>query len=148
MHSRKKGKAGTSRPFRTSPPEWVEYKGEEVEELVVKLGKEGRNPSTIGLIMRDQHGVPNVKLSTGKRIDSILREKELGSDLPEDLLNLIIRAVALDKHLKANHKDRSSKRGLQLTESKIRRLVKYYKRTGRLPEDWKYNLKTAKLLVK
>jgi small subunit ribosomal protein S15 len=148
MHSRKKGNAGSKRPYRTAPPEWGEYTPEEVKELVLKLANEGQNPSRIGTIMRDQNGVPNVKLSSGKRIAKILEENDIKPDLPEDLINLIIRAVALDKHLKANPKDRSSKRGLQLTESKIRRLVKYYQRSNRIPEDWKYNIKTAKLLVK
>jgi small subunit ribosomal protein S15 len=148
MHSRKKGNAGSKRPHRTSPPDWVEYKGKEVEDLVVKLAKAGQPTSTIGMTMRDQNGVPNVKLSTGKRVGKILEKNKLGKELPEDLINLIIRAVALDKHLKANPKDTSSKRGLQLTESKIRRLIKYYKRTKKLPEDWKYNIKMAKLLVK
>jgi small subunit ribosomal protein S15 len=148
MHSRKKGKAGTSRPHRTASPDWVEPKGDEVSEMVVKLAKEGQRPTAIGTTMRDQNGVPSVKLATGKKIAEILEENKIKSDLPEDLRNLIIRAVALDKHLKANPKDRSSKRGLQLTESKIRRLIKYYKRTKRLSEDWKYNIKTAKLLVK
>jgi small subunit ribosomal protein S15 len=148
MHSRKKGKAGPSRPNRTASPDWVEPKGDEVSEMVVKLAKEGQKPTAIGTTMRDQNGVPSVKLATGKKITKIMEENEIKSDLPEDLRNLIIRAVALDKHLKANPKDQSSKRGLQLTESKIRRLIKYHKRTERLSEDWKYNIKTAKLLVK
>jgi small subunit ribosomal protein S15 len=148
MHSRKKGHAGSKRPYRTQPPEWVDLKGKEIEELVVKLAKEGNSPTMIGMTMRDQNGVPSIKLSTGKRVGAILEANEIKKDIPEDLINLIIRAVALDKHLKANPKDNSSKRGLQLTESKIRRLVKYYHRIGKLPKDWKYNLKTAKLLVK
>jgi small subunit ribosomal protein S15 len=148
MHSRKKGNAGSKRPYRTSPPEWVEYNSEEVKELVLKLANEGQTPSRIGTIMRDQNGVPNVKLSTGKKIAKILEENDIKPDLPEDLINLIIKAVTLDKHLKSNPKDRSSKRGLQLTESKIRRLVKYYQWSNRISGDWKYNIKTAKLLVK
>ncbi len=32
-------------------------------------------------------------------------------------------------------------------ESKIRRLVKYYKREGIIPETWKYSLDTAALQV-
>jgi small subunit ribosomal protein S15 len=148
MHSRKKGHAGSKRPYRTKPPEWVDLKGKEIEEFVVKLAKEGNSPTMIGMTMRDQNGVPSIKLSTGKRVGAILEANEIKKDIPEDLINLIIRAVALDKHLKANPKDNSSKRGLQLTESKIRRLVKYYHRIGKLPKDWKYNLKTAKLLVK
>ena len=54
----------------------------------------------------------------------------------------------LRKHLEKNKKDYSSKRGLELTESKIRRLVKYYKKRKVLPEDWKYDPEKAKLLVR
>ena len=38
-------------------------------------------------------------------------------------------------------------RGLQITESKINKLAKYYRREGVLPEDWKFDRKTAKLLI-
>ncbi len=148
MHSRKKGNAGSKRPYRTQAPEWVDYDKGEVEELVVKLAKEGQDPSTIGRLMRDQHGIPSVKLSTDRRVSRILEEKDLTKELPEDIKNLMLKAVALDKHMKSNSKDTSSKRGLQLTEAKIRRLVKYYIRTKKLPSDWKYNINTAKLLVK
>jgi small subunit ribosomal protein S15 len=49
------------------------------------------------------------------------------------------RAVRVRKHLDEHPKDYHSKRGLQLIESKIHRLVKYYKREGILPPDWKYD---------
>ena len=37
--------------------------------------------------------------------------------------------------------------GLLLTESKIHRLVKYYKNTGRLPPEWKFDQSKAKLVI-
>ncbi|KAB3548078.1 MAG: 30S ribosomal protein S15, partial [ANME-2 cluster archaeon] len=43
--------------------------------------------------------------------------------------------------------DVHNKRALQLTESKIRRLVKYYRRTGTLPKDWVYRADTAEMLI-
>jgi small subunit ribosomal protein S15 len=148
IHARKKGKAGSTRPYRTSPPEWIEYSAEEIETLVVKLAKRGETPSKIGVILRDQYGVPLVKQITGKSITKILEEKGIKQDLPEDLVNLIKKAVNLDKHLSSNPKDMSSRRGMQLIESKIRRLAKYYRRTGKLPENWKYDINQAKLVVK
>ncbi|MDI6860298.1 MAG: 30S ribosomal protein S15, partial [Methanocellales archaeon] len=83
----------------------------------------------------------------GKKITQILREKKVGSKVPEDLQNLIIRALGLKKHLDLNPKDVHNKRALQLIESKIRRLVNYYKNKGVLPEDWVYNLGTAEMLI-
>ena len=61
--------------------------------------------------------------------------------------NLIKKAIIIRKHLKLNRKDKFSVRGLQLTESKVRRLQNYYKREGVLPTDWNYNPERAELLV-
>ena len=93
----------------------------------------------IGIILRDMYGIPDVRRITGKKLTQILREHGLEPEIPEDLDNLIRRAINLRKHLAKNPKDLHSKRGLQLIESKIKRLIKYYKRKGRLPKDRRYN---------
>ncbi len=148
MHARKRGKSSSTRPPRRTPPEWVKIPPQEVEDLVVKLAREGHPPSTIGVILRDQYGIPLVKQIVGKSITQILEENNLSLPLPEDLLNLIRRAVNLRKHLEEHPKDLHSKRGLQLIESKIHRLVKYYKRVKKIPQDWKYDPKKAEILVR
>jgi len=79
-----------------------------------------------------------VKAATGKSVLQILRERGLAPEIPEDLSNLIRKALKIRRHLEEHPKDYHSKRGLQLVESKIHRLVKYYKREGILPPDWKY----------
>ncbi len=129
-------------------PEWIEYTKEEIEEIILKLTKEGHSPSMIGIILRDQYGIPNVKRVTGNKITKILKKHNQGLKYPEDLMNLIRKAVNVRDHLKENPKDLHSKRGLQIIESKIRRLVRYYTREGVLPEGWKYEPKKAALLVK
>jgi len=139
MHSRKKGKAGSKRPVEKKVPSWMRYKGKEIEMLVTKLAKDGKSPSQIGLILRDTYGIPDIKVAMGKKLTKVLEEKKLLSKLPEDLLALIKKSVKLRKHIESNHKDEGSKRGLILTESKIKRLVKYYKKIGKLEEGWKYN---------
>jgi len=136
------------RPVKKSVPEWLEMKPEEVKELVIKLANEGNTKSEIGLILRDQYAIPSVKIVTGKTISEILREAKLEPEIPEDLLNLIKKSVRLQKHLEKNKKDFTAKRGLQLTESKIRRLVNYYTKKGKLPKDWRYSPESAKLLAK
>jgi len=115
---------------------------------LIKLGKEGVSSSLIGLILRDQYGIPDVKLITGKKITEILEDNDMKPKYPEDLLNLIRKAVRIRKHLEENKKDYHSKRGLELTESKIKRLVKYYRRTKKLPEDWRYDPEKAALIVR
>ena len=148
MYSRKRGKHGSKKPVRKIPPSWLKYKPLEVEKLVLKFGKEGKSAAVIGTILRDVYGIPNVKTITGKKIVKILKDGKVYPELPEDLANLIKRAIAITKHLSPNKKDYTAKRGLQLTESKIRRLVKYYKKKGVLPESWKYSNEDAKFLIK
>ncbi len=138
MHKGTKGKSHSTRPISKTPPAWCKWKPEEVEELVVKLAKEGHSPSVIGLILRDQYGIPLVKAITGKKIAQILHERKLVPAIPEDLHNLINKAQNIRKHLERHRKDYSNKHALELLESKIHGLVKYYKRKGVLPPDWKY----------
>ena len=129
-------------------PEWVEYSTEEIEELILKLTKEGNSTSKIGIILRDQYGIPDVKLITGQKITKILEKHDQGLEYPGDLMNLIRRAVNIRDHLEENPKDLHTRRGLRIIESKIRRLVKYYTREGVLPEGWRYDPRSAALLVK
>jgi small subunit ribosomal protein S15 len=118
-----------------------------IEKVIVDLKKEGYSSSSIGLVLRDQYGVPDVKLVMGKRIDQILKDNGLQSDIPEDLRNLMMKALGLRKHLVENKNDLHNKRQLQLTESKVRRLVKYYVSSGRLPGGWSYKPETAEILL-
>ena len=120
----------------------------EIEEKVAELFNQGHSASEIGMMLREQFNVPKTKLVAGKTISQILSEKKLLPEIPEDLLSLIKRSVALDLHLQKNKKDYSAKRGFQLTVSKIRRLVVYYHANNRLPKKWRYSIETARLLVK
>ncbi len=148
MHTRRKGKSGSKRPMISENPSWVPLNATEIEDLVEKLANDGMLSAKIGLVLRDQYGVPNVKLATGKSITQIMAEKGVASSLPEDLSNLMRRAIDLNVHLRDNKGDVSNKRGLNMIEAKIRRLERYYKRIGTLPADWKYSLKNAELMLK
>ncbi|MFH0832846.1 MAG: 30S ribosomal protein S15 [Candidatus Aenigmatarchaeota archaeon] len=141
MHSRKHGKHGSNKPLKKAT--WVEYDRNEIEKLILKLAKDNTT-SKIGMILRDQYGIPDVR-QFGFRISDVAATKK---EVPEDLYNLIKKAVDLHRHMSDNKKDATSKHGLELLESKIRRLVKYYVRSGKLPKGWKYTIETAKLLVK
>ncbi|HDO21164.1 MAG: 30S ribosomal protein S15 [archaeon GB-1867-097] len=136
--SKEKGKSHSIRPARTTPPNWLKYTPDEIENLVIELAKRGNPPSMIGLILRDQYGIPLVKQVVGKKITEILEEHNLASQLPEDLYNLLRRAERIRRHLEEHPKDKSSRRGLQLIESKIWRLTKYYRRIGKIPQNWSY----------
>jgi small subunit ribosomal protein S15 len=148
MHSRKKGKSGSKRPSRIIKPEWCEHSAEDVEKMVVDLYKKGETQSKIGLILRDSYGIPLVKAITGKKIKQILDENKLTSALPEDMMNLARKALNIRKHLEENKKDLESRKGLNRVESKIYRLVKYYKRNGVLEPDFKYRPDRIKILIR
>lgn len=138
IHARVKGKSGSTRPV-VKDLSFVTMTKKDVESLIVKLAKDDVKPSMIGTILRDSHGVADVKALTGKSIGDILSAAKLTAQIPEDLNALVIKAVALKKHLANNKKDLHNKRGLILMESKIRRLSKYYKKTGKVPQNWSYN---------
>ena len=139
MHSRKKGKHGSKKPAKKNVPSWILYDAKKAELLIAKLAKEGKTPSQIGLMLRDTYGIPSIYSLCGKRINGILKEKKLAGEIPEDLTALFRRYASIKKHIETNKHDRTAERGLGLTESKINRLAKYYKRTGRLPETWKFD---------
>ncbi|MDD1769615.1 MAG: 30S ribosomal protein S15 [Methanomassiliicoccales archaeon] len=147
MHARRRGKSASSKPLVTENPEWVPMPKEEVEQTVVKLAKEGMTASKIGMVLRDQYAVPSVRLATGKTMLEILEQNGLEQALPDDLVALMRRAINVSLHMSDNKKDMANNRNLQLIESKIRRLVKYYKRQDILPQDWEYSLKNAELLI-
>ncbi|MFW9929998.1 MAG: 30S ribosomal protein S15 [Candidatus Thorarchaeota archaeon] len=147
MHSRKRGKSGSTRPARLEKPVWVELSADEVENEVVKLARRGYSKSKIGIMLRDSYGVPLVKVVTGKSVSQILQENGVESPLPEDLTNLVKKALALREHLESNHKDLESRKGLQRTESKIYRLIKYYKKSKVLAPDFKYDPEKIRTIV-
>jgi small subunit ribosomal protein S15 len=150
MHTRRRGSSGSDKPVADDPPEWSDVDEAAIEERVVELAEQGHDPSVIGMKLRDEGvkgtPIPDVTLATGKKITEILDEHDAGSDLPEDLRNLMERAIRLREHMEANPQDHQNKRALQNTESKIRRLVDYY-RGDELDEEFTYNYEDAAELL-
>ena len=148
MHARKRGRSASTHPSSKKVPAWCKHTKKEVIELVVELAKAGKKLSEIGIILRDQHAIPNVKVIVGKSVKQILDDADIKPKYPEDIMNLMRKAVKLRKHLGINKKDIHNRRALQLTESKIRRLVKYYKKKKVLPANWYYKPDQAALIVR
>ncbi|MEK6973580.1 MAG: 30S ribosomal protein S15 [archaeon] len=128
--------------------DWVESNPKEIENLIVELANAGNSKSEIGMILRDQHGIPSVKKATGKTIGDLLKDNKLDTELPEDLMDLIKRVVTIDKHYHENKNDMTAKHGYINTTSKIKRLVDYYKKKKILPKDWYFTIEKGQLLVK
>jgi small subunit ribosomal protein S15 len=133
-----RGRSLSSRPVSKRPPQWVQYQPDEIKALIINLAREGRSQSEIGNLLRDEHGVPLVKPIVTYGIRKVLKEAGLSSNIPEDLYNLMVRATRMKRHMERNPKDSGNKRGLQITESMIYRVTKYYKKRGVLPRDWNY----------
>merc|ERR1711974_76046 len=71
MHSNGKGISGSSKPFKRTPPSWVKTNARTVTDKVVRLARKGNTPSTIGAILRDGEGIPDVRAVTAKKITRI-----------------------------------------------------------------------------
>ncbi|UCG45618.1 MAG: 30S ribosomal protein S15 [Candidatus Bathyarchaeota archaeon] len=143
MGKKEKGSSSSIRPVSKRPPGWCKYTPEEVEALVVKLGKEGHAPSAVGVILRDQHGIPLVKPIVGRTVTRILKDVSLAPSIPEDLDTLLKKAARLHAHMGKNKRDSHNKRALQIIEARIYKLARYYRREGLLPPDWKYKANIA-----
>ena len=145
MHTHRHGKSHSIRPATLRAPSWITLTPAEIEALVIKYAKDGLTPSQIGIKLRDQHSIPLIKPITKKSIGQILEENDLKPEMPEDLENIVNKAVGLQKHLKENKGDNRNVRSLELIEAKVHRLSVYYKRIERSPKTWKYKSVVAQL---
>lgn len=145
VHTHRHGKSHSIRPVTLRAPSWITQSPKEIEELVTKYSKDGLSPSQIGNKLRDQHSIPLVKPITKKSIEEILIENKQQAEMPEDLENIVKKAVGLQKHLRANKGDSRNVRSLELIEAKVHRLSVYYKKIGRIPDTWKYKSVVAQL---
>ena len=147
MHSKGKGTNGSSKPNIDTAPSWSESDKGTVEELIIKYANEGHSSAKIGTLLRDMHAVPDVRLVMGERISQTLSRNDLESKYPEDMMNLMRKALSLIDHLSNNKKDLHNRRQLELCESRLRRLARYYVGTGRIPSTWAYKRDQLRLMV-
>ncbi len=145
IHVHTHGKSHSTRPTSKGPAPWLSQNRDQISALAVELAKEGLSPSEIGLRLRDLHGIPLIKPVLGKSLIRVLIENNIKSDMPEDLDKLVRKALGLQKHLRVHNSDHRNVRSLELIESKIHRLSKYYKVKGKIPKNWKYAAVIAQL---
>merc|ERR1712031_14506 len=143
----RKGYRSPIPPIQTPPPSWVKVSASDTVKEICSMAKKGYTPSQIGVVLRDSHGIPQVKMIAGNKIVRILRAQGLAPALPEDLYCLIKKAVAVRKHLEKNRKDKDSKFRLILIESRIHRLARYYREAKTLPANFKYESANAAAMV-
>lgn len=60
--------------------------------MICKFARKGMTPSQIGIVLRDQHGVPLINTVTGSKVLRILKGAGLAPEIPEDLYFMIKKA--------------------------------------------------------
>lgn len=65
LHSNGKGISASAVPYSRSAPSWLKTTPDQVVDQICKLAKKGATPSQIGVILRDSHGIAQVKVVTG-----------------------------------------------------------------------------------
>lgn len=146
LHTRRHGKSRSRKTFGSEANAGVDK--EALEQAIIAYSKQEMKPSVIGERVKNELSANYLKEALGKRLTEYLEEKGVRSDIPYDLLDLMAKAVSMRKHLALNNRDVHNKTRLQRVESKIWRLSKYYKRTGKLPMDWKYDPVQAELRIR
>ena len=86
----------------TEKADWTKMKPAEVEKIIVSLGKDGVPPAKIGLILRDQHGIPKAKL-LGIKVNKVLAKNKILVDSQKN--HLLEKIEKLGKHSEKNHHD-------------------------------------------
>ena len=141
------GIAASALPYLRRVPKHNTLSPSQVIDLIVKYAKKGFTESQIGVILRDQYGIPQTRFLTGKKIHRILKKKGCAPKFPEDLYHLIKKAVSMRKHLEKNKNDIDCKFRLTLKESRIHRITRYYRKTGKVAPNFKYVSNKASALV-
>ena len=113
--------------LKKDKPTWLKMNKEQAEALIIKLHEQGLKPEKIGLVLRDTYGLPSAREIAGK-ISTILKKHGKKDANPSDLSNLISKSEKLRKHFGTNKQDKVAKRGLQITEAKVKKLREYYER--------------------
>lgn len=103
-------------------PVWLKYTKDEVEAIILKLADKGLTTEKIGLVLRDQYGIPKVKIYDIK-ISKILKEKQKYQE-PTNI-NLKTKLQKIIDHYKKNKQDKNSERSLMITKAKLKKRDDY-----------------------
>lgn len=107
---------------KSEKPVWLKYTAEEVQGIILKLGNKGMTAEKIGLALRDQYGIPKVKLY-GIKIKQVLDEKEKYKD--PNVHNLKKNLDRIIGHYKKNKGDKKAEHSLIITKAKLKKREDY-----------------------
>ncbi|KAI4292599.1 small subunit ribosomal protein S13e [Pancytospora philotis] len=137
MHCSGKGKSCSMKPFTTTIPTYMPVSIAEVEKMIVHMANRGNTAAAIGTVLRDQYGIGNVTDVLGTNLLDFMRKNNCAPVIPDDLTALVEKANNIRKHLTLFKKDNDAKYRLILINSRLHRLVRYYKGKSVLPSNWK-----------
>ena len=101
-------------------PAWLKYTAEEVKAIILKLANKGLTTEKIGLVLRDQYGIPKAKIYNIK-ISKILKEKFQ----EPTTINLETKLQKIIKHYGKNKQDKTAERSLIITKAKFKKRKDY-----------------------
>ena len=105
-----------------SKPSWAKLTEAELKNIIVELSKKNQ-PAQIGLILRDQYGIPTTRVVYGKKLSSFL--KELNIPASADLQNVQKKFERIKEHLQKNKGDKKTKHKMQKAQGRLNKLKKY-----------------------
>jgi small subunit ribosomal protein S13e len=83
LHSKGKGISSSAIPYSRTPPSWLKTTPEQVVDQICKLAKKGATPSQIGVVLRDSHGIAQVKVVTGMSPLESAQNSESQANFPQ-----------------------------------------------------------------
>lgn len=83
LHSNGKGISDSALPYSRTAPAWLKTTPGQVEEQICRLARKGVTPSQIGVVLRDSHGIAQVRIVTGmeSNLSTSSHEKSLANPL-------------------------------------------------------------------
>lgn len=105
--------------------DWTKIKPSEVEKVIVDLARQGVPPEKIGLILRDQHGIPRAKLLNLK-IGKVLAKNNIAVD--SEKKNTLNKIEKLKKHSEKNKHDYTAIRKAVMYSARLNKRAKIAQR--------------------
>jgi len=105
-------------------PVWLKYTESEVKEIILKLAEKspGITAEKIGLILRDNYGIPTTRIY-GFKISQVLKDEDKYES--PDYKNLKNKAELLEAHISKNKQDKKTRRSLIITKAKFKKVADY-----------------------
>ena len=107
-------------------PVWLKLNENELKQIITELMEKEPQPAKIGLILRDQYGIPTTRVY-GKKLLQIM--KELGYTENAELKNTEKKLEIMKAHFK-DHKatDKKTKHKIQKAQSRLNIVKKYWEK--------------------